>query len=206
METWFQELIGTYGYLACFVTLLLCGVGLPLPEEITLIGAGMLLAAGELHFAPAVVVCSVAILLGDALPFFLGRRYGLRALRIRWVARILHPERFARLQARFKEHGNWATFTLRFFAGVRIPGYFVAGTMRMSWGRFLLLDGLGVMISVPVSILIGRAFHASIQDLQARIRDLHLILGFLAIALLGVLALRWRRRRPERPARGAEAP
>ena len=41
---------------------------------------------------------------------------------------------------RFQRHGNWAVFMCRFFAGVRIPGYFLAGTMGMSYGRFLLLE------------------------------------------------------------------
>ena len=41
---------------------------------------------------------------------------------------------------RFEAHGNWATFFCRFVAGIRIPGYFVAGTMGMTYRRFLLLE------------------------------------------------------------------
>lgn len=195
MEDFVNQLFGEYGYVASFSVLFLCGIGLPLPEEVTLIGSGMLVAAGSMEFVPAGIVCGVAILVGDSIPFWLGQRYGEAALRIRWVAKILHPERFARLRAAFQDHGNWATFTFRFFPGVRIPGYFVAGTMGMGYPRFLLLDGLGVMISVPLSIWLGVVFSQSMEVLRARIQDLHLVLGFLALSLTLTIVVRARSRR-----------
>jgi len=195
MEDLVQELFGEYGYVASFSVLLLCGVGLPLPEEVTLIGSGMLVAAGTMEFVPAAAVCAAAILIGDSIPFWLGQRYGEAALKIRWVAKILHPERFARLRQAFRDHGNWATFSFRFVAGVRIPGYFVAGTMGMSYARFLLLDSLGVLISVPLSIWLGVVFSQSMEVLRQRIQDLHLVLGFLALSLVLILIVRTRSRR-----------
>jgi membrane protein DedA with SNARE-associated domain len=200
---WIGRFFGEFGYLAPFVVLLLCGLGLPLPEEVSLIGAGVLVHRGEVDFATVTVVCGVAILLGDSVPFWLGRRYGLAALRIRWVTRVVHPERFARLQKRFEEHGNWATFVCRFFAGVRIPGYFVSGMMGMSYPRFLVLDAFGVLISVPVSIWLGRLFADQMDELQAKMKDLHLVLAFLAISLALSLFLRSAAKRAARGRDGA---
>jgi membrane protein DedA with SNARE-associated domain len=190
--------------------LLLCGIGLPLPEEVSLIGSGILLYRGKFEFLPIVVVCSVAILVGDSIPFWLGRRYGMSALRHRWVAKVLHPERFATLEKRFAEHGNWATFVCRFFAGVRIPGYFIAGTLRMPYLRFLFLDFLGVLISVPISIYLGKLFGAKIDELKHKVGDFHLILAFLAVSLLLVILarhlLRMRTARSARLASSKEEP
>ena len=42
-----SELFGDFSYTAPFVVLLLCGIGLPLPEEVTLIASGLLLHQGE---------------------------------------------------------------------------------------------------------------------------------------------------------------
>lgn len=196
-----QQFFGRFGYLGPFVVLLLCGVGLPLPEEVTLIGSGMLLYRGEVEFLPIIGVCSTAIILGDSIPFWLGRRYGMKALDIRWVGRVLHPERFARLHRRFKEHGNWATFACRFFAGVRLPGYFLAGTLGMSYPRFLLLDGLGVLISVPISIYAGVLFGGQVDRMKDALEDFHLLLAFLSISLILILFLR-RRRRSSPPSTG----
>lgn len=198
------EIFGRFGYLGPFTVLLLCGVGLPLPEEVPLIAAGLLLYRGEVEFVQISIVCGAAILIGDTVPFLLGRRYGMRALQIRWVARILHPERFQRFQRRFEEHGNWAIFGCRFVAGIRIPGYFVAGTMGMRYGRFLLLDALGVVLSVPISIYLGKLFGGQVDRLKNTVQDLHLILAFLVLTLVVVIVLKTRRgRAAARAARAA---
>jgi membrane protein DedA with SNARE-associated domain len=199
------EIFGESSYLAPFLVLLLCGVGLPLPEEVTLIGSGILYYRGEVEFVPIVLVCSTAILLGDSIPYFLGRKFGMNALRLRWVARVLHPERFARLRTRFEEHGNWATFACRFFPGVRLPGYFIAGTMGMRFSRFILLDALGVLISVPLSIYLGKLFGGSMDTLRDRVHDVHLILAFVALSLVLTLVVRRRRIRPQAPLAPPEA-
>ena len=70
---------------------------------------------------------------GDAVPFTVGRLWGTRALRNRFIARLIDDRTYARLERRFREHGNWATFSCRFVPGLRWPGYFMAGTMRMPY-------------------------------------------------------------------------
>ncbi len=196
-------IFGEFSYVGPFVVLLLCGIGLPIPEEVTLILSGILVHEGKVEFLPIVLVCSTAVLLGDSVPFLLGRRYGTSALRIRWVARVLHPERFEKVRKRFEDHGNWATFACRFFAGIRIPGYFVAGTMGMRYARFAILDALGILISVPLSIYMGELFGGQIDKLNERVADFHMILAFVAVALALIMIVGARRR--SRLARAAAA-
>ena len=206
ISSYLEGIFGRLPYLAPFLVLLLCGVGLPLPEEVTLIGAGLLLYRGQVQFLPIVGVCSAAILLGDAVPYWVGRLWGLRALRVRPVRRLIHPERIARLERRFREHGNWATFACRFLPGMRLPGYFMAGTMGMGFPRFLLLDSLGVLVSVPISIWFGKLFGDSVDQLHRANRNTHLILAFLALALVLVLIVRGRTRRAEERGTGPGEP
>jgi membrane protein DedA with SNARE-associated domain len=191
LSEWFSR----FHYLAPFTLLLLCGVGLPLPEEVALIGSGILLHQGNVEAVPIIVLCSFAILLGDSIPYWLGRHYGLAALKARWVAKILHPERFATLERRFAEKGNWAIFTCRFLPGLRIPGYFVAGTLRMGYARFLLLDSLGVLVSVPASILVAAWVGGTFDEISQKVRGLHLWILFTLVSLLLVLFVRSRIRR-----------
>jgi membrane protein DedA with SNARE-associated domain len=183
---------GNLSYMGPFLGLLLCGLGLPLPEETFLILAGTLLHKGQVEFLPITLLCSTAILLGDSLPYHLGRRYGMRALEVPWVARVLHPERFQRFRRRFDEHGNWAVFCCRFLPMLRIPGYFLAGTMGMRYTRLLLLDGLGVLLSVPISIFLGKGLGELVERLKERVPHLHLILAVLVIVLLLMLLIRAR--------------
>jgi membrane protein DedA with SNARE-associated domain len=187
-------------YLAPFTVLLLCGVGLPLPEEVALIGSGILLHQGKVEFLAITLVCSAAILLGDCIPYALGRRFGLAAVRLPWIAKILHPERFATLERRFEAHGHWAIFTCRFLPGIRLPGYFTAGTLRMPFWRFLLLDAAGVALSVPISIQLGRLFGGQVERLQREVKNFHHVLAFAILSIVLVLVVReWRRRREQKP-------
>ena len=200
-----EQVIQQFTYLGPFLILLLCGLGLPIPEEVTLIGSGILVYRSEADYLAITAVCSAAILLGDSIPYWLGHHYGKGVLRYRWVRRLVDPRRMIRLERRFEAHGNWATFVCRFLPGIRIPGYFVAGTMGMSYLRFLALDGLGVLLSVPISIWIGKLFGGQVDRLQEQMDNLHLILAFLVVALLITLLVVGRRNRQPR-GRRARAP
>lgn len=185
------NLLSRYTYEAAFTVLFLCGLGLPLPEEVTLIGSGLLLYQGQVEFLKITIVCSVAILLGDSVPYWIGRRWGPAALKLRWVSKILHPERFARLQQKFHDHGQWATFGFRFFMGLRIPGYFMAGMMGMKYWRFILLDTLGILITVPISIYLGKLLGDQVDKLHATMKHFHLLLAFLVVVSV-TFAVIWR--------------
>jgi membrane protein DedA with SNARE-associated domain len=66
----------------------------------------------------------------------------------------------------------------------------------MSFTRFMILDVLGVAISVPVSIWFGEKFGDSIEQLTRRIKELNHILAFAIVAMLLVVGWRaWRRKR-----------
>ena len=86
----------------------------------------------------------------------------------------------------------------RFLPMLRIPGYFLAGTMGMRYSRLLLLDGLGILLSVPLSIYLGKLFGGQVERLKETVHDLHLILALLALVLVLVLVirLRWARANP----------
>lgn len=204
------------GYLAPFIVLLAAGAGFPVPEEVTMLGSGFLLHQGRVEFVWIVATCITATLLGDSIPFWLGRRFGADAMAHPRITRIFHAERRALLDDRFRRHGNWGVFTCRFLPGVRLPGFFTAGTLGMSYPRFLLVDGLGALIMTPTWILIGKTFGAKIARLEDDVQHLNQILGFTLLAILiglGVHFLVIKRDKqleklegPERAAAGPEAP
>lgn len=197
-ESLVRRLFQDVGYLAPFLILLFAGCGLPIPEEVTMVGSGFLVFRGEVEFVPIVLTCYVATLLGDSIPYWLGRRYGMSALRYRWVAKVIHPERMTLLEDRFARHGNWAVFTCRFLPGVRLPGWFMAGTLGMSYPRFLILDGLGAALMTPLWVALGRAAGERIDRLESTVQDLHHWLGFGVLALVVTLAIAFLVRRQDR--------
>lgn len=182
-EPFLAEYLGT-GYLAPFVVLVLCGFGLPLPEEVTMLGAGFLAHRGQVEFVPVVLVCMLATLIGDSVPYSVGRRFGRRALRSRAVRRALHPERLRSIERRFERSGLWAVFICRFLPGVRLPAWFTAGTLGIPYHRFIAVDALGAALMTPAFVALGRFSGEQIAELEGRVEGLTQILGFVALALV----------------------
>jgi membrane protein DedA with SNARE-associated domain len=146
------------GYVAVFAALLLCGAGAPLPEDITLIAGGVIAGLGYANVHVMAGVALVGVLVGDAAMFLLGHRHGARIMQWPLVARLLTPSRYAKVQEKFARYGNRLLFLARFLPGMRTAVYVTAGaTHRVSFLRFLLLDGLAALISVPVWVYLGYA-------------------------------------------------
>jgi membrane protein DedA with SNARE-associated domain len=193
-----------YEYFAMFGILMMCGIGLPLPEEVTLIASGLLVGWGDADFSGACLACISGILCGDSLIFGLGHHYGQRFLDSKPMHLLLSQHRQQKVKKFFDEHGSKALFLARFFPGVRIGVYAFAGSQGVSWRRFFSLDLLGVIISGPASIWIGawaaRRFAESREDAMRiaaeRVREFGLTIAGLALigVLLVILLQRIRRR------------
>ena len=171
-------LLSEPGYLAPFLVLVLCGFGLPVPEEITMLGAGFLLYQGEVDMAPIIAVCLAGTLLGDSVPFFIGRRFGRRALQLKAIRRVVHPERLRAIERRFDRQGALAVFVCRFIR-LRLPTWFTAGTLGMPYAKFIAYDGLEPASSLRRSCLAASPQRLSVME--SKIEELHQILGFVVL-------------------------
>lgn len=182
-----------------FGLLVLAGVGLPMPEEPILLMAGAIGVeilgdstsrhAKERILLEMTAVCSAGILVGDSLCFYLGRTLGRGILHRPWVARIATRPRRVRAERFFQRYGAWAIFIARFLAGVRLVMFFSAGMSRkVSYLKFLLMDFLGTLVSVPISVYIGFRVWEELRDwsvAEKRLGRFHLIL--LAAIVVGLL-------------------
>jgi membrane protein DedA with SNARE-associated domain len=136
------DLLLQYKYFAMFGALFLCGIGLPVPEEITLLTSGLAVGWKNAHWLLAGLSCVAGILAGDAVIFGLGRYYGRVFMTSRATRWIFTRKRQAKVRKLFSEHHSKTVFIARFFTGLRIVVYAYAGQHGMSWSRFLLLDCL----------------------------------------------------------------
>ena len=189
-------LFTVHGYVAVFVVLLVSGFGVPIPEDVSLVAGGIIAGLG---YADVRVMCAVGlagVLVGDTAVFLIGRHFGARALRLRWVAHLLTPRRYAQVQAKFERYGNRLMFVARFLPGLRTAVFLSAGmSQRVSFTRFMTLDGLAALISVPVWIGLG---YYGAENREWLLGWVHRGQGVIAIAagtLVVVIAgLLWRRR------------
>jgi membrane protein DedA with SNARE-associated domain len=188
------------GYVAVFIALMICGAGLPLPEDITLVAGGVIAGLGYANVHAMFALAMFGVLLGDAAIFMLGHHYGARILQWRFVARVLTPERYAKVQEKFDRYGNRMLFFARFLPGMRTTVYLTAGTThRVSFLRFLLIDTLAALISVPFWVYLG-FFGADnhewlVKWIQRGQTSLWVLVGILTLV---VLVSWWRHRRRAR--------
>lgn len=190
-----SQLLLTYGYLAVFVVLLLCGLGLPLPEEITLVAAGLVVYEGKADYFLMTAVTIVGILAGDSMLLFLGRRFGPQLLERPLFRRLFHAERMSKVRRQFDRHGVKAVFFARFFAGIRACVYFTAGTLGMRFRTFVLLDLMGALLSAPISVWLGFRFGAQIETALAYLGQFDRVILALAVAAAAFYLGRWLYRR-----------
>jgi membrane protein DedA with SNARE-associated domain len=145
-------------------------------------------------------LCMFGVLLGDTAIFLLGHHYGARMMRWRLVAKVLTPRRYAMVQEKFDRYGNRVLFFARFLPGMRTTVYVTAGaTHRVSTLRFLLIDTLAALISVPFWVYLGYLGANNHEWLMKWMhRGQNSLWLLVALILLALLALWWRQRRRAR--------
>ena len=193
-------------YLGIIAVLILTGSGLPLPEEVPIVAAGVASSVGTLHPGWAFVSCIIGALLGDAVLYAIGYHFG-RSLVVRHprFAHLLHAEHEAKIEEMIRRHGLKVFFLARFMVGIRAPVYLTAGVLRMSFRRFMLIDAF--CATCVVGLFFGLSY-AYGEQVAGWLRDSEVGLT-VAVVLTVVLVLcyfLWRRYRHRRAALlGADA-
>jgi membrane protein DedA with SNARE-associated domain len=152
-----------FTYAGLFVVLLLCGLGLPLPEDVALLAGGYLVHRGVTRYPITLAVSLVGVVAGDNSLFFLGRHFGTGLVRYFGIARPGTQMQIDRIRGFMSRHGHRAIFYARFLAGLRALIYLSAGSFGVNPARFLAYDLLGALISVPVVVSLGYLFGGELE-------------------------------------------
>ncbi|ARB05285.1 DedA family protein [Neisseria lactamica] len=186
LEAFFVE----YGYAAVFFVLVICGFGVPIPEDLTLVTGGVISGMGYTNPHIMFAVGMLGVLVGDGVMFAAGRIWGQKILRFKPIARIMTPKRYAQVQEKFDKYGNWVLFVARFLPGLRTAVFVTAGISRkVSYLRFIIMDGLAALISVPIWIYLGEYGAHNIDWLMAKMHSLQS--GIFVILGIGAAVVAW---------------
>lgn len=196
-----SQLEGSTAYCAIVGLLLICGLGVPLPEDITLIAAGILAspAVGSISFVGAVIAGMFGVLMGDAFLYTLGRVYGRRAFQLPVIRSIMNPKRIALAERKIIRNSHLICFTARFLPGLRSPIFLTAGIMGVRPIVFYGLDGFAALISVPLWVFVGYWVGENLDMAMKIAEKVQLSLAAVVITLIAVY-LGWRRFRKGRRA------
>lgn len=187
-------LVSTYiehfTYVGLFVVLLLCGMGLPLPEDVVLLAGGYLVHRGIIRYPATLAISLLGVVAGDNMLFFFGRRVGTGLLAYFGLKRPGSREQVERMQGFMRRHGHLAIFYARFLAGLRALIYLSAGSLGVRPRTFLFFDLLGALISVPVVVSIGYIFGEDIETAVDYIGGAEHLIWIVALLCVAIYATR----------------
>lgn len=175
-----------HGYLLVGVLVLVNQLGIPIPADPVLLGAGALAGSGRLSLAAIVLLGTVVSLAADLLWYELGRRRGGAVMG--FLCRVsLEPDScIRRAEVSFEKHGPWLLVGAKFLPLVGTIAPPLAGHSRMKLRSFLLFDGLGSLVWVVAFAGAGYLFSRQIEavaEMGARLG------GGLLLVVAGALAI-----------------
>jgi membrane protein DedA with SNARE-associated domain len=205
--------IDKFQYVAIAFVLFIAGLGVPIPEDIPLIYGGVMSGQGQMNVWIHFAVSMIFILVGDVCLYTIGKRFARRQQlesaegiashtegqseaadqKPSRLEKLLTPERRAKVQDYFDRYGSWTVFFGRFVAGLRGAIFLTAGLTNFPLRRFILLDALAALISVPVWIALGYWFGSRWQEILETFKSYQgYVLAGVAVVVLVVWL--WKKR------------
>lgn len=199
-----METLLRYGIVAVFVALMLTSLGLPVPEEISLLVAGVLAENNHVTIPLALAVSYIGVIGGDVVAWTMGRKAGLHPRG--FIGRLVGPEQIVQIEQFYQRWGAWAIVIARQLPGTRLPAFFFAGASGVPLHRFLMIDGAAALLTTNIFFWLGYLFADDIDGVLLwvnRFRSGSSTAAMIAIVFL-IGWIWWRRRKKRLKRKQAE--
>ncbi len=185
MTEFLLGLLDKGGYLGIFVLMILENVFPPIPSEVILGAAGVLVEQGKMNGITLWIIATAGTLAGNLFWYWLGSRWSedqLKRVIDRWGRWLTFEwDEFTKARDIFRKYGDWIVFMLRFSPLLRTIVSLPAGLAKMKLWRFALFTFLGSLIWNGLLILGGRALAGVIHRYESAAGYV-----IVAIVVLGV--------------------
>jgi membrane protein DedA with SNARE-associated domain len=155
-----------YGYQGVFLALIAASFGFPIPEELPVLTAGVMVGHEDttLKWYIMLPVVMAGVVIGDGVLYGLGRLWGRKLLNWGFIRRNFVPlDKQEQIEKNFAERGIWVLLGARLLPGIRAPVFIMAGVLKVPFGRFMLADAI---YAIPlVNILFWLAYMLTDQVL-----------------------------------------
>ncbi|HMP62785.1 MAG TPA: DedA family protein [Phenylobacterium sp.] len=182
-------------------------VGALIPATPLLVLTGGLLATGVLDPVTVLIGCITGAIVGDAISFFIGRRYGTRVLRHPRLRR--YRRQFALTRLYCQRFGVASVYVGRFIGPLRAFVPAVLGTLRMSDRRFQIANVLSAVVWVFGALAPGYLTAKGLERFHVLDHVHPLVLALITVAVVvigGTVGWRLLRRRVARRGPVLDAP
>lgn len=164
-----------------------------LPGDSLLFAIGAIAAKGVgLSLPTVVILLIVAAVLGDAVNYWIGYKFGPAIFRRGegegevsrgWFDRMLNKKHLVQAQAFYDKYGGKTIILARFVPVVRTFAPFVAGIGKMNYFRFLMFNVIGGVAWVLVCVMAG-----SLLGGMAFVQK-HFELVLIAVVVISILPM-----------------
>lgn len=155
-----------YTFVCLFM--LAASFGLPIPEELTLISVGLVAnmanhpdlypppypGAEGVNTITLCIVCFLAVIGSDFVVYLIGKIFGGRIIKTKFFQKQVAGAGFEKINSWFQKYGGWACGIFRFTPGLRFPGHLSCGLLGIPIWKFLAVDGIAALLSVPTQVYI----------------------------------------------------
>ena len=169
-----------FHYPGLFTLLIHGGIGLPFPEDGTLILCGFLISMKTVLPVPALIVVYTGLLTSDLLIHLFGKKYGQKIVSHKKFQKFISPERLQLIENKFNRFGLLLILAGRHIAGLRAQIFLVSGVMKMPTLKFLLADALSSIFTIIIMVGAGYIGGNSLNIIK---KDMAKI-GHIAILLI----------------------
>ncbi|MCG2622297.1 DedA family protein [Arthrobacter sp. I2-34] len=172
-------------------------VGFVIPGETAAVLGGVLASRGHVDLWAMMALVVLAAIVGDAVGYGLGKRFGPRIVNSKVLDRRRAKLRNA--QDFLHRHGGYAVFFGRFLAFFRALMPTLAGTSRMHYPRFLVFNAAGGLVwgvcFVLLGYLAGNSYEAVARVVGTGVTAAVVVITLAALAVWRILRMRQGRRR-----------
>ncbi|SEB54084.1 VTT domain-containing protein [Paenibacillus sp. GP183] len=183
MFHWIIDAFNHHGYLILFLSLFLELLALPLPGELMMGSAGVMVFQGKLSWLGIILAGGAGVSLGMTVSYVIGYRLGLPFFEK--YGKYIHfgPDKIERTSVWFEKHGNKLLIAAYYIPGVRhFTGYF-SGVTRLSFRSYAIYAYSGAFLWVAVFVTIGKLLGPQWEKLHHAISR-YLLIGAVIISLL----------------------
>lgn len=183
--------LGDYGYAAVFAAMLLTGMGVPIPGELTLGFTGYLVYSSQLDLLPAIAATTAGDFFGAMMSYSIG--FFARTRVVARYFRFLIPaeHRLAKLAQWLERYGILAVVFGRLLPVIRGAIPIPAGFVHMSFKSYVLSNLISSVVWCSALIFVGMELGHNWQLLSGMAKEAGLVVaGILMLALAGWFVIR----------------
>jgi len=189
---WLVEFVHHFGYAGIFIMSFLESTFVPIPGEVTMIPAGVLVQEGHMSFLPVVLLATLGAIAGSLFNYYLAYYLGRKFFYNYGKYFFFTHEKIEKLDQFFVSHGDISTFTGRLIPGVRHFIAFPAGLAHMNLKKFCFYTGIGSGIWMTILTTVGYLIGDN-KELLHKLMP-YITAGVVAVVVFGVVFYVWRHR------------